>query len=70
MINNIPCPFCQSIDINTKEIIWVSFNQENEGLVEIMNYCQSCKNEYPVLTEFKFEITKQDYSDKELIFRD
>jgi len=70
MINDIPCPFCKSLNINIKEVIWVSFNQESEGLVEIMNYCQTCKNEYPVLTEFKYEIIKQDYQDKELIFKD
>jgi len=70
MINNIPCPYCQSIDTNIKEIIWVSFNQESEGLVEIMQYCQTCKSEYPVLTEFKYEVISQDYQDKELIFRD
>jgi len=38
MINNIPCPYCKSKDTNIKEVIWVSFNQENEGLVEIMQY--------------------------------
>ena len=35
-----------------------------------MQYCQTCKSEYPVLTEFKYEVIKQDYQDKELIFKD
>ena len=48
----------------------MSFNQENEGLVEIMQYCQTCKSEYPVLNEFKYEVISQDYQDKELIFKD
>ena len=70
MISEMPCPYCNSYDISLKEVIWVSFNEEHEGMTEIMHYCQTCKSEYPVLSEFKYEIIKQEYLDKELIFRD
>jgi len=61
MITDIPCPYCKGTDINIEEVVWVSFNQENEGLVEILNYCQTCKSQYPVLTEFKYEVIKSEY---------
>ena len=59
MLNKKPCPYCKSTDINIEDVVWVSFNNEGEGITEIRHYCQTCKNSYPVITEFKYEIVSQ-----------
>jgi len=59
MLNEKPCPYCQGVDINIEDVVWVSFNNEGEGITEIRHYCQTCKNAYPVITEFKYTIISQ-----------
>jgi hypothetical protein len=59
MLNNNPCPYCQGKDVSIDEVIWVSFNEDGEGTTEIRHNCLTCKNEYPVITEFKYEVISQ-----------
>jgi len=61
MITDDPCPYCNGTDINIEDVIWVSFNNEGEGITEIGYYCQTCKNSYPAMITFDYNVTKREY---------
>jgi len=61
MLNEKPCPYCEGMDVNIEDVIWVSFNNEGEGITEIRHYCQTCKNSYPVMITFDYKVTKREY---------